>query len=304
MAYPQHVKLVEVGPRDGLQNEPENVSVEQRVQLVDKLSEAGCPVIEAGSFVSPRWVPQMAGSADVFRSIRKQPGTSYVALTPNQRGYDDAVAAGVEEVALFAAATETFSRKNTNCSIDESIERFQPICRDALERGIRLRGYISCALDCPYEGAVNSDIVCRLTTLLFDCGCYEVSVADTIGTGTPTRVSELFQRLIDVAPVEKLAVHFHDTYGQGLANILAALELGISVVDTSIAGLGGCPYAKGASGNVATEDVLYMLDGMGIATGLSMEKILDASAYISGVLGRDPVSRAGTALLRKRDRTA
>ena len=298
--FPAQVKIVEVGPRDGLQNEAVTVPAEIKVQLVDKLGAAGLRGIESGAFVSPKWVPQMATSGEVFRQIAKRSGVSYPMLVPNLKGLELAHAAGVEEVALFAAATETFSQKNTNCSIAESIDRFNAVIDEAQRLGIKVRGYVSCVLGCPYEGEVSVDTVLMLTEKLFDKGCYEVSLGDTIGVGTAGQARALVDKLAAKVPVQNLAAHFHDTYGQALANIHAVMQSGISVIDSSIAGLGGCPYAKGATGNVATEDVVYMLHGMGIATGVDMDKLLEAGRFISDFLRREPVSRAATALLRKK----
>ena len=300
MSFPKHVKIVEVGPRDGLQNESTTVPVEIKVQLVEKLAAAGLSVIEVGAFVSPRWVPQMATSAEVFTRVDKQPNVSYPMLVPNLKGLELALAAGVEEIALFAAASETFSQKNTNCSIAESIERFNQVIDHAQAAGVKIRGYVSCVLGCPYEGEVSFDMVSMITQELFDKGCYEVSLGDTIGVGTAGQARELIEVLEKHVPVQQLAAHFHDTYGQALANIHAVMQCGIAVIDSSVAGLGGCPYAKGATGNVATEDVVYMLDGMGIETGVDMDKLLEAGRFISDFLGREPVSRAATALLRKK----
>ena len=300
MSFPERVKIVEVGPRDGLQNESVTVPAEIKVQLVELLADAGLPVIEVGAFVSPRWVPQMATSSDVFTQISKRAGISYPMLVPNLKGLELAHAAGVQEIALFAATTETFSQTNTNCSIAESIERFNAVIDAALALDIKVRGYISCVLGCPYEGEVSADIVLMLAEKMFARGCYEVSLGDTIGVGTAGAASALVEKLARQLPVQQLAAHFHDTYGQALANIHAVLQCGISVIDSSVAGLGGCPYAKGATGNVATEDVVYMLEGMGIDTGVDMDKLLDAGKFISDFLGREPVSRAATALLRRK----
>ena len=300
MSMPAKVKIVEVGPRDGLQNEAQNVPVEVKVKLVEMLVEAGLTSIEAGAFVSPKWVPQMAASAEVYSRLAKSPSVSLPMLVPNMRGLEQAIESGVEEIALFAAASETFSQKNTNCSIDESIERFTRVVETAQSKSMRVRGYISCALGCPYEGEVVIDTVVALTRRLYDLGCYEISVADTIGVGTASSAQKLFEELASVIPVDQLAAHFHDTYGQALANIYAVLQCGISVFDSSVAGLGGCPYAKGATGNVATEDVVYMLDGMGIETGIDMDKLLSAGIYINSFLERESVSRAASALLKKR----
>ncbi len=300
MKYPKQVRVVEVGPRDGLQNEPKTVPVDVKVELIERLADAGLRAIEAGSFVSPKWVPQMADTAEVMARIRRRPGVSYPVLVPNLKGLEGALAAGAQEIAGFAAATETFSRKNTNCSIAESLERFAPVAKSALEQGVRVRGYISVVLGCPYEGAVRADVVADVCARLYDMGCYEISLGDTIGTGTPAATQRMLEAVARRVPADKLAGHFHDTYGQALANILAALEFGVSTFDSSVAGLGGCPYAKGATGNVATEDVLYMLEGMGIATGLDMQRLLDAAEFICGFLDRPTVSRAGRALIAKR----
>jgi len=299
MSYPERVKIVEVGPRDGLQNESATVAVEIKVQLIEMLVDAGLPVVESGAFVSPKWVPQMATSADVFKQINMRNGISYPMLVPNLKGLELAHAAGVQEIALFAAATETFSQKNTNCSIAESIDRFSAVIIEAQALGMKIRGYISCVLGCPYEGEVSSDTVLMLAQKLFDQGCYEVSLGDTIGVGTASQAQDLVEKLSQQVPIQHLAAHFHDTYGQALANIHAVMQCGISVIDSSVAGLGGCPYAKGATGNVATEDVVYMLNGMGIESGVDMDKLLEAGRFISDFLGREPVSRAATALLRK-----
>ena len=295
MTLPTHVRLIEVGPRDGLQNEALPISVADKVQLVDALTDAGLGYIEVGSFVSPKWVPQMAGSAEVFAQIRRKPGVVYGALAPNMRGFEDAVAAGVKEVAVFAAASEAFSQRNINCSISESLARFVPIIEAAKQHGISVRGYVSCVLGCPYEGQVSPQQVAQVAKELFAMGCYEVSLGDTIGTGTPTATRTLFEAVTAYVPREKLAGHFHDTYGQALVNIYASLQEGIAVFDSSIAGLGGCPYAKGASGNVATEEVVYMLNGMGIETGVDMDKLLLAGEHICNVLGRVTGSRVAKA---------
>jgi hydroxymethylglutaryl-CoA lyase len=300
MSYPEQVKIVEVGPRDGLQNESVTVPAEVKVALVDKLADAGLSVIEAGAFVSPKWVPQMATSGEVYKRIEKRAGVSYPMLVPNLKGLELAHAVGVREIALFAAATETFSQKNTNCSIDESIDRFNAVIERAQDLGIKVRGYVSCVLGCPYEGEVSPGTVLMITQKLFDRGCYEVSLGDTIGVGTAGQAQALVELLARHVPVRQLAAHFHDTYGQALANIHAVMQCGINVIDSSVAGLGGCPYAKGATGNVATEDVVYMLHGMGIETGVDMDALLEAGRFISEFLGRDPVSRAATALLRKK----
>ncbi|AQT95245.1 hydroxymethylglutaryl-CoA lyase [Pseudomonas azotoformans] len=295
MSLPSHVRLVEVGPRDGLQNEAHPISVADKVQLVDALSAAGLSYIEVGSFVSPKWVPQMAGSAEVFAQIQRKPGVTYGALAPNLRGFEDALAAGVKEVAVFAAASEAFSQRNINCSISESLERFAPIMAAARQHGVSVRGYVSCVLGCPYEGEIAPEQVAAVARELYAMGCYEVSLGDTIGTGTAGATRRLFEVVAAQVPRDKLAGHFHDTYGQAIANIYASLLEGITVFDSSIAGLGGCPYAKGASGNVATEDVLYMLNGLGIHTGIDLEALIGAGQQISTVLGRPTGSRVAKA---------
>ena len=295
MTLPSHVRLVEVGPRDGLQNEAQPISVADKVQLVDALSAAGLSYIEVGSFVSPKWVPQMAGSAEVFAQIQRKPGVTYGALAPNLRGFEDALAAGVKEVAVFAAASEAFSQRNINCSISESLERFAPIMAAAQQHGVSVRGYVSCVLGCPYEGEIAAEQVATVARELYAMGCYEVSLGDTIGTGTAGATRRLFEVVGAQVPRDKLAGHFHDTYGQAIANVYAALLEGIQVFDSSIAGLGGCPYAKGASGNVATEDVLYLLNGLGIETGVDMQQLLVAGQQICDVLGRVTGSRVAKA---------
>lgn len=295
MSLPSHVRLVEVGPRDGLQNEAQPISVADKVRLVDALSAAGLRYIEVGSFVSPKWVPQMAGSAEVFAQIQRKPGVTYGALAPNLRGFEDALAAGVKEVAVFAAASEAFSQRNINCSISESLERFAPIMAAARQHGVSVRGYVSCVLGCPYEGEIAPEQVAAVARELYAMGCYEVSLGDTIGTGTAGATRRLFEVVAAQVPRDKLAGHFHDTYGQAIANIYASLLEGITVFDSSIAGLGGCPYAKGASGNVATEDVLYLLDGLGIETGIDLEALIGAGQQISSVLGRPTGSRVAKA---------
>ncbi|NMZ14579.1 hydroxymethylglutaryl-CoA lyase [Pseudomonas proteolytica] len=295
MSLPSHVRLVEVGPRDGLQNEAQPISVADKVQLVDALSAAGLGYIEVGSFVSPKWVPQMAGSAEVFAQIQRKPGVIYGALAPNLRGFEDALAAGVKEVAVFAAASEAFSQRNINCSISESLERFAPIMAAAQQQGVSVRGYVSCVLGCPYEGQVAPEQVAAVARELYAMGCYEVSLGDTIGTGTAGATRRMFEVVGKDVPRAKLAGHFHDTYGQAIANLYASLLEGINVFDSSIAGLGGCPYAKGASGNVATEDVLYLLNGLGIETDIDMDKLLVAGQQICSVLGRPTGSRVARA---------
>jgi hydroxymethylglutaryl-CoA lyase len=293
------VRIVEVGPRDGLQNEPGEVPTAVKLELIERLADAGLPAVEATAFVSPKWVPQMADHTEVLERIRRRPGVSYPVLTPNLKGFEAARAAGATEVAIFGAASEAFSKKNINCSIAESLERFAPVAKAALNANIRVRGYVSCVLDCPYEGEVQPERVAGVAAALFDMGCYEVSLGDTIGTGTPGRTKAMIAACAKRVPVDKLAGHYHDTYGQALANIYASLELGVSTFDSSIAGLGGCPYAKGASGNVATEDVVYMLHGLGIDTGVDLGKLVGIGQWICGVLGREPSSKVNKALSAK-----
>lgn len=296
MGYPASVRIVEVGPRDGLQNEKTVVPVDVKVELIERLAGAGLPSVEAGAFVSPKWVPQMADSAAVLRRLKRRPGTSYPVLVPNEKGLDAALEAGVEEIAVFAAASDSFSRKNVNCSIAESLERFRPVAARALEHGLKIRGYVSCALGCPYEGEVPAPKVAEVATALAALGCYEVSLGDTIGVGTPLKARAMIEAVAAGVPLGSLAVHFHDTYGQALANILACLEAGIAVIDSSVAGLGGCPYAAGASGNVATEDLLYMLCGLGISTGVDLASVAATGTWICGNLGRANGSKVGRAL--------
>ena len=298
MTLPSRVTLVEVGPRDGLQHERQALPVQTRIEFINRLSAAGLPCIEAGSFVSPKWVPQMADTDQVLAGIQRRAGTSYSVLVPNMRGMETLMRCEVDEIAVFAACSETFSQKNINCSIDESLRRFEPVCQAAERRGIRVRGYVSCVLGCPYEGYVDPMTVSDVTDALLQMGCYEISLGDTIGTGTPGRVQDLLEVLTMHLPVANLALHFHDTYGQALTNIYAAMEYGVATIDSSVSGLGGCPYAKGASGNVATEDVLYMLNGLEIETGVDMDKLLEAGSYINSQLGRQSVSKAGMALAR------
>ena len=300
MALPKKVKIVEVGPRDGLQNEAQSVPTAVKIELIERLADAGVQVIEATAFVSPKWVPQMADNAAVMAGIRRRPGITYPVLVPNRKGQDAAMAAGCDEVVVFGAATEAFSRRNTNCSIDEGLARFSEVCAEAIARGLKVRGEISVCLGCPYEGEVAPAQVTRVARALHAMGCYEVALADTIGTGTPGKTRALVEDVAAHIPVAQLAGHFHDTYGQALANTLAALECGVATYDSSIAGLGGCPYAKGATGNVASEDVLYMLDGMGIETGIDLERLIAAGEYICGVLGRPTLSRAARAIASKR----
>jgi hydroxymethylglutaryl-CoA lyase len=297
---PSHVTLVEVGPRDGLQNESQPVSTEHKVALIHSLQDAGCREIEATSFVSPKWVPQMADNAAVMAGIERRPGVRYAVLTPNLKGLEAALATRPDEVVVFGAASEAFSQRNINCSIAESIDRFAPVVQAAHAAGVKVRGAISCALGCPYQGEVGADAVEDVVRRMQAIGVDHVGVADTIGVGTPRKVQAALERALRHYPLVEVSGHFHDTYGQALANILACLQMGVHTFDTSIAGLGGCPYAKGATGNVATEDVVFMLHGMGIDTGLDLDRLVDAGAYISGVLGRPPVSRVGKALLARR----
>src|SRR5262245_1969287 len=299
MSLPKRVKLVEVGPRDGLQNEAFPVATAVKVELIHRLQDAGLPVIEATAFVSPKWVPQMADNAQVMAAIRRKPGVSYPVLVPNRKGLDGALAAGAREVVVFGAATETFSRKNTNCSIAEGLARFAEVAKAALAQGLKVRGDISVCLGCPYEGEVDPAAVVHIARELDAMGCYEITIADTIGVGTPGRTRAVFEAVGRFIPLSRLAGHFHDTYGQALANPYAALELGVATFGGSVAGLGGCPYAKGATGNVATEDVLYMLDGLGVQTGVDLGKLIAAGDYICGVLGRPTHSRAARAINSK-----
>jgi hydroxymethylglutaryl-CoA lyase len=301
---PRRVKMVEVGPRDGLQNEPKSVPAPVKIALIDRLAAAGLSVVEAGSFVSPKWVPQMADTAEVMAGIARRRGVSYPVLVPNMKGYEAARAAKAEEIAVFGAASETFSQKNINCSIDESLDRFAPVCEAAKRDGLRVRGYVSCVLGCPYEGRIAPAAVAHVAERLAALGCYEISLGDTIGVGTPGRVMAMIEAVAAKLPRERLAVHFHDTYGQALANILSALAQGIAVVDSSVAGLGGCPYAVGASGNVASEDVLYMLNGLGIETGVDLDQLAEAGRFICAALGRTPASKVALALEGKKKRDA
>ncbi|KAF4044897.1 HMGL-like [Phytophthora infestans] len=301
--YPSFVKIVEVGPRDGLQNEKTNVSTDDKVKFINLLSETGLSAIEATSFVSPKWVPQMADNAYVLKGISRKQGVSYPVLTPNIKGFDSAVAAGAEEVAIFGAASEAFSQKNINCSIEESLERFRPVCEKANSLGIRVRGYVSCVLGCPYQGPVDPSAVATVALKMLEMGCYEVSLGDTIGVGNPASTLAMLQATKQVIPAERLAVHFHDTYGQALSNILIALQEGIAVVDSSAAGLGGCPYASGASGNVATEDVLYMVHGLGIQTGVNLDKVIEAGDFITKLLDRPTHSKVAQAMGSKSKKT-
>ncbi|BAN49206.1 hydroxymethylglutaryl-CoA lyase [Metapseudomonas resinovorans] len=300
MTIPKKVRLVEVGPRDGLQNEKQPISVADKVRLVDDLTAAGLGYVEVGSFVSPKWVPQMAGSAEVFAQIQRKAGVTYAGLAPNLKGFEAAVEAGVKEVAVFAAASESFSQKNINCSIAESLERFVPVMEAAKAHGISVRGYVSCVLGCPYEGEVPAEQVASVAAELYAMGCYEVSLGDTIGTGTAGATRHLINVVGTRVPRDRLAGHFHDTYGQAVANVYASLLEGVAVFDSSVAGLGGCPYAKGATGNVATEDVLYLLNGLGIQTGIDIDQLAAAGQRICAVLGKENGSRVARAILASR----
>ena len=295
----EKVRIVEVGPRDGLQNEKQNVSTAIKLELIERLTAAGLRDIEVTSFVSPKWVPQMADQADVMRGLRRRPGVNYPVLTPNLKGFEAAVAEGATEVAVFASASEGFSQKNINCSIDESIDRFVPVLEGAKRQGVKVRGYVSCVIACPYDGAIAPQQVAHVSARLHELGCYEVSLGDTIGVGTPGSVLPMLEAVGARVPVGALAGHYHDTYGMAAANVHASYDFGLRVFDSSVAGLGGCPYAKGATGNVATEDVVYMLEGMGIATGVDMSKLVAATNEVSGLIGRPPVSRVAAAINAK-----
>jgi hydroxymethylglutaryl-CoA lyase len=300
MTLPSKVKIVEVGPRDGLQNEKETISAEVKIELVNRLTQAGFSNIEAASFVSPKWVPQMATSTEVMAGIARKPGVIYSALTPNMKGFEAALAAKADEVVIFGAASEAFSQKNINCSIAESIERFRDVAEAAKQNKLRLRGSISCAFGCPYQGEVSPESVADVVRRMRELGCDEIDIADTIGVGTPKKVQAVMERVAKEFAIERLSGHFHDTYGQALANIYASMEVGISIFHSSVAGLGGCPYAKGATGNVSSEDVLYMMNGLGVETGIDLDAVVDAGQFISQHLGRKAVSRAGNAIAAKR----
>lgn len=301
-SLPESVTIVDVGPRDGLQNEKTQISADDKVQLIEMLADAGVPVVEATSFVSPKWVPQLADAAEVLGRIRRRSGVRYPVLISNMRGVENALAAGAKDIAIFTAASEAFNQKNLNCSVEESLRKFDDVVALAKKESVAVRGYVSCVVGCPIQGHVAPQDAALVAQALDQMGCYEVSLGDTIGVGTPASVAAMLSACIDVMPVSRLAAHMHDTYGQALSNILTSLQMGVSVIDSSVAGLGGCPYAKGATGNVATEDVVYMLHGFGIKTGIDMEKLLDASAFITGVLGgRKNNSRAAEALLKKRE---
>ena len=290
------VKIVEVGPRDGLQNESDAIAIATKIALVERLGACGFREVEAGAFVSPKWVPQMAGSAEVLAGIKKKPDITYPVLVPNEKGYEAAREAGAERIAVFGAASESFSHKNINASIEESLARFRPVVEQAKTDGVSVRGYVSCVLGCPYEGDVALGNVVQVSQKLFDMGCDEISLGDTIGVGTPDKARTMLKAVAASIPMENLACHFHDTYGQALANLYACLEEGVRVVDASIAGLGGCPYAKGASGNVASEDVVYMLHGLGVDTGIDLERLIETAWWISNALGRLPNSKLAHAL--------
>ncbi|CAG0932037.1 hydroxymethylglutaryl-CoA lyase [Rhodocyclaceae bacterium] len=300
MTLPQKVKIVEVGPRDGLQNESQLVPAAVKIELIDRLGMAGLKAIEATAFVSPKWVPVMGDAAEVMAGLKRRAGVGYPVLAPNMKGYEQAVMAGATEIAVFAAASEAFSQKNINCSIAESLERFRPVMEAARRDGVRVRGYVSCVAGCPYQGEVPPAAVAEVVARLAEMGCYEVSLGDTIGVGTPASVTRMLDEVALLLPVERLAGHYHDTYGMALANIYASLEMGVAVFDASVAGLGGCPYAAGASGNVATEDVVYLMNGLGIETGVDLDRLVDAGAFISAELGREPASKAARAILAKR----
>jgi hydroxymethylglutaryl-CoA lyase len=296
---PRKVRIVDVSPRDGLQNEPKSVPAAVKIELINRLTDAGLPAVEATAFVSPKWVPQMADNAEVMAGIRRKAGVAYPVLVPNMKGFEAAAAAGAGEIAVFGAASETFSRKNINCGIAESLERFRPVVAAAKKHGMRVRGYISCVAGCPYEGDVRPQAVADVAASLHEMGCYEISLGDTIGVGTPRKARAVIEAVAKKVPVARLAGHYHDTYGQALANVYASLELGVRSFDSSVAGLGGCPYAKGATGNVATEDVIYMLDGLGIETGVDLAKLFRAGQFICRELGREPASRVAKALAAK-----
>ena len=300
MKLPSHVRIVEVGPRDGLQNEKQPVDTDTKLALIARLGAAGLPAIEATAFVSPKWVPQMADAPEIMRRLERLPTIDYPVLTPNLKGFEAAVASGAREVAVFAAASESFSRKNINCSIRESLARFEPVLAAAAAAGVRVRGYVSCVLGCPYEGEIAPEAVAAVAGTLREMGCYEVSLGDTIGVGNPAATRRMLDAVFRRVPVEASAGHFHDTYGMAIANIQASLEAGVAVFDASVGGLGGCPYAAGASGNVATEDVVYLLNGLGIDSGIDLDALVTTAEWISAKLGREPASRVARALLAKR----
>lgn len=305
-SIPGKVRIVEVGPRDGLQNESQLVPADVKVELIARLADAGLTAIETTSFVSPKWVPQMGDNTEVLSRVlaARKSGVAYPVLTPNLKGFEAALAAGAEEVAVFGAASESFSKRNINCSIAESLKRFEPVTEAALAAGVKVRGYVSCVLGCPYEGEIAPRAVADVAATLLDMGCYEISLGDTVGMGTPLATQSMLETVIKRVPVERLAGHYHDTYGMAAANIFASLQMGVAVFDASVAGLGGCPYAAGASGNVATEDVVWLLDGLEIETGVSLERLIDTADWISEQLGREPASRVARALLAKRRMSA
>lgn len=300
MSLPSKVRIIEVGPRDGLQNESHKVSTATKIELIDRLGEAGLKTIEATAFVSPKWVPQMADAAKVMAGMKRREGVSYPVLAPNMQGLQAALAAGAKEIAVFGAASETFSQKNINCSIAESLERFRPMVAAAKEADVKVRGYVSCVLGCPYQGEIAATAVAEVAHALFDMGCYEISLGDTIGSGTPEKTKVMIEAVARRVPLKKIAGHFHDTWGMAIANIYAALQLGVSAFDSSVAGLGGCPYAAGASGNVATEDLVWLLKGLGLDSGVDLIKLIDTAEWISKELGRPPASRVARAVIAKR----
>ena len=300
MRLPKKVRIVEVGPRDGLQNEKQSIPTAIKIELIDRLSACGLNAIEATAFVSPKWVPQMADAAQVMAGIQRRPGVSYPVLVPNEKGFDAALAAGATEIAVFAAASEAFSQKNINCTIRESIERFRPVLARAKEAQLKVRGYVSCVLGCPYQGEVAPTAVAEVAWALFEMGCYEISLGDTIGVGSPEKTKAMIEAVARRVPIKKLAGHFHDTYGMAVVNVYAALQAGVNVFDAAVGGLGGCPYARGASGNVATEDVAWMLQGLSIDCGIDLDRLVDTAAWITRQLGRQPTSKVAQAILAKR----
>ncbi|MDI6746031.1 MAG: hydroxymethylglutaryl-CoA lyase [Rhodocyclaceae bacterium] len=300
MPLPKKVRIVEVGPRDGLQNEKQPVATATKIELIGRLADCGLTAIEATAFVSPKWVPQMADAAAVMAGIERRSGVAYPVLAPNQKGLEAALAAGAQEVAVFAAASEAFSQKNINCTVKESLERFRPVLAMAKDAKLKVRGYVSCVLGCPYQGEVTPAAVADVAWALLEMGCYEVSLGDTIGTGTPEKTKAMIELVARRVPLKKLAGHYHDTFGMAIANIYASLQMGVSVFDASVGGLGGCPYANGASGNVATEDVVWLLQGLGIDCGVDLDRLVDTAAWISGQLGRPPGSKVAQAILARR----
>jgi hydroxymethylglutaryl-CoA lyase len=300
MPLPKKARIVEVGPRDGLQNEKQPVATATKIELIGRLADCGLTSIEATAFVSPKWVPQMADAAEVMRGIERRSGVAYPVLVPNQKGLEAALAAGASEVAVFAAASEAFSQKNINCTVKESLERFKPVLAMAKEAKVKVRGYVSCVLGCPYQGEVQPTAVADVAWALLEMGCYEISLGDTIGRGTPEKTKAMIEQTARRVPLKKLAGHYHDTFGMAIANIYASLQMGVSVFDASVGGLGGCPYANGASGNVATEDVVWLLQGLGIDCGVDLDRLVDTAAWISGQLGRPPGSKVAQAILARR----